>query len=95
MELGFRSNEAAVNTPFLDEALMISGDLNIVDVQMVVQYRISNLNNFLFKVDDPGEPVPRHSGGTPRRAHPQGRRGGCPASGGGAALHRRRAGEGP
>ena len=56
MELGFRSNEAAVNTPFLDEALMISGDLNIVDVQMVVQYRISNLNNFLFKVDDPGEP---------------------------------------
>ena len=57
MELGFRSNEAAVNTPFLDEALMISGDLNIVDVQMVVQYRINNLNNFLFKVDDPGEPV--------------------------------------
>jgi len=57
MELGFRSNDAAVNTPFLDEALMISGDLNIVDVQMVVQYRISNLNNFLFNVDDPGEPV--------------------------------------
>ncbi|MDE2785975.1 MAG: FtsH protease activity modulator HflK [Chloroflexota bacterium] len=57
MELGFRSNEAAVNTPFLDEALMISGDLNIVDVQMVVQYRISNLNNFLFNVDDPGEQV--------------------------------------
>ena len=55
MELGFRGNDAAVNTPFLDEALMISGDLNIVDVQMVVQYRISNLNHFLFKVDDPGE----------------------------------------
>lgn len=55
MELGFRSNEAAVNTPFLEEALMISGDLNIVDVQMVVQYRINNLNNFLFNVDDPGE----------------------------------------
>ena len=57
MELGFRSNDAAVNTPFLDEALMISGDLNIVDVQMVVQYRISNLNNFLFNVDDPGEQI--------------------------------------
>ena len=57
MELGFRSNEAAVNTPFLDEALMISGDLNIVDVQMVVQYRISNLNHFLFNVDDPGEQI--------------------------------------
>ncbi len=57
MELGFRSNEATVNTPFLDEALMISGDLNIVDVQMVVQYRISSLNNFLFNVDDPGEQI--------------------------------------
>ena len=55
MELGFRSNEAADVTPFLEEALMISGDLNIVDVQMVVQYRISNLNFFLFNVDDPGE----------------------------------------
>ena len=64
MELGFRSNEAAVNTPFLEEALMISGDLNIVDVQMVVQYRISNLNNFLFNVDDPGEQI---------RAIPEGR----------------------
>ena len=55
MELGFRSNDASVNTPFLEEALMISGDLNIVDVQMVVQYRISSLNDFLFNVDDPGE----------------------------------------
>ena len=64
MELGFRSNAAAVNTPSLDEALMISGDLNIVDVQMVVQYRISSLNNFLFNVDDPGDPV---------RAIPEGR----------------------
>ena len=34
---------------------MITGDLNIVDVQMVVQYRISNLESFLFRVDDPGE----------------------------------------
>ena len=55
MELGFRSNDAATVTPFLEEALMISGDLNIVDVQMVVQYRINNLNSFLFNVDDPGE----------------------------------------
>lgn len=55
MELGFRSSDATAATPFPEEALMISGDLNIVDVQMVVQYRISNLNNFLFNVDDPGE----------------------------------------
>lgn len=65
MELGFRSNDAAVNTPFLEEALMISGDLNIVDVQMVVQYRISNLNNFLFNVDDPGEAIRQIPEGQP------------------------------
>ena len=55
MELGFRSNATGVTSPFPTEALMISGDLNIVDVQMVVQYNIKNLNNFLFRVDDPGE----------------------------------------
>ena len=58
MELGFRSGAlgaGADSSPFLNEALMISGDLNIVDVQMVVQYNIKNLSNFLFNVDDPGE----------------------------------------
>ena len=55
MELGFRSNETGAGNPFPTEALMISGDLNIVDVQMVVQYNIKSLNNFLFRVDDPGE----------------------------------------
>ncbi len=55
MELGFRSNVNGAGNPFPTEALMISGDLNIVDVQMVVQYNIKSLNNFLFRVDDPGE----------------------------------------
>jgi len=55
MELGFRSNANGAGSPFATEALMISGDLNIVDVQMVVQYNIKSLNNFLFRVDDPGE----------------------------------------
>jgi membrane protease subunit HflK len=53
MELGFRENS---ENPRPAEALMISGDLNIVDVQMVVQYNIKNLNDYLFRVDDPGEP---------------------------------------
>jgi membrane protease subunit HflK len=34
---------------------MITGDENIVDVQAVVQYRIADLRNFLFEVDDPGD----------------------------------------
>ena len=57
MELGFSArDEGARAVP--EEALMIAGDLNIVDVQLVVQYRISNLENFLFKVSDPGEGAP-------------------------------------
>ncbi len=55
LELGFRTLEGQPNTPVPVEAQMISGDLNIIDVQMVVQYDIKDLNNFLFKVDDPGE----------------------------------------
>ena len=55
MELGFRSGEAGAIAPVGLEAQMISGDLNIIDVQMVVQYNIRDLNNFLFRVFDPGE----------------------------------------
>jgi len=52
LELGFRSQ------PPQDvqvESQMITGDLNIVDVHMVVQYRITNLRNFLFNISDPGD----------------------------------------
>jgi len=55
MELGFISGETGAWAPRGEEALMITGDLNIVDVQMVVQYNIKDLNAFLFNVDDPGE----------------------------------------
>ena len=54
MELGFRGQEGVAPVPVPDEALMISGDLNIVDVRMVVQYDFKNLVDFLFRVDDPG-----------------------------------------
>ena len=56
LELGFRGGEGVVpDTPVAVEAQMISGDLNIIDVQMVVQYNIKDLTSFLFRVDDPGE----------------------------------------
>jgi membrane protease subunit HflK len=55
VELGFRSGEGVADTPVPIEAQMISGDLNIIDVQLVVQYDIKDLTNFLFNVDDPGE----------------------------------------
>ena len=58
MELGFRSGSDGftVAQSVTNESLMITGDENIVDVQAVVQYRISDLMSFLFEVDDPGDP---------------------------------------
>ena len=50
LELGFRGN-----TPAPAESLMITGDENIVDVEMVVLYRISSIRKFVLNVRDPGE----------------------------------------
>lgn len=36
-----------------DESLMLTGDLNLADVEWVVQYRISNAYQYLFKVRHP------------------------------------------
>ena len=59
MKLGFAEPGADVSTRgLLLEAQMIAGDLNIVDVPLVVQYRIRELEKFLFTVADPGESVP-------------------------------------
>ena len=71
MELGFRT-EGNVSASVLEqEAQMIAGDLNIVDVPLVVQYRIKDLQNFLFKVSDPGEPG--RTGGDVGPDRPEGR----------------------
>lgn len=64
MQLGFRGATGGQVTPVVDEALMISGDLNIIDVRMVVQYNIKSLVDFLFRVDDPGD----QARGVPRGA---------------------------
>ena len=57
LELGFRSGADGftVAQSVTNESLMITKDVNIVDVQAVIQYKISNLPNFLFNVDDPGD----------------------------------------
>ena len=54
-EFGFRTLQAGVRTqyskdPYRDESLMLTGDLNLADVEWVVQYRIVNSYNYLFKV---------------------------------------------
>ena len=57
MELGFRSigeigaGEGFTMVPI--EARMITGDENLVDVQLVIQYRVRDAGAFLFNVKDP------------------------------------------
>lgn len=59
-EFGFRTTEAAVRTEYStrdlpDESLMLTGDLNVADVEWVVQYRILDARRFLFRVRNPEE----------------------------------------
>jgi modulator of FtsH protease HflK len=54
-EFGFRTEKAGTRTTysrssFSDESLMLSGDLNLADVEWVVQYRISDSYQYLFRV---------------------------------------------
>ncbi len=58
LEFGFRTVSAGVNTQYTrsgakDESLMLTGDLNLADVEWVVQYRINDPYNYLFKVRNP------------------------------------------
>lgn len=56
LEFGFRTEQAGVRTQYSrtgrvgDESLMLTGDLNLASVEWVVQYRIDNPHNYLFKV---------------------------------------------
>jgi membrane protease subunit HflK len=58
IELGFRTQNIGDNTTtstFSDipsEALMITGDESLVNAETVIQYRISNVKDFVFNVDD-------------------------------------------
>ncbi len=67
LELGFRSGADGftVAQSVTNESLMITGDVNIVDVQAVIQYKILDLKDFLFEVDDPGDPDRGISPGRP------------------------------
>lgn len=56
-EFGFRTVETGTRTQYTksgyeDESMMLTGDLNLADVEWVVQYRIVNSYNYLFRVRD-------------------------------------------
>jgi membrane protease subunit HflK len=57
LEFGYRTERAGVQTvfsaqDFSEESIMLTGDLNIVDVEWSIQYRIVDPQQFLFNVLD-------------------------------------------
>lgn len=58
VEFGFRTVRAGIQSEYTrsgtrDESLMLTGDLNLADVEWVVQYRVDEPYNYLFKVRNP------------------------------------------
>ena len=57
MSFGYRTERAGVNTVYSSgeypqESVMLTGDLNIIDVQWAIQYRIVDPRAWLFNVED-------------------------------------------
>lgn len=58
MEFGFRTSRAGIKSEYrvtgesLKEAVMLTGDLNVVVAEWIVQYKIKDAYNYLFKVRD-------------------------------------------
>lgn len=57
-EFGYRTIESGVQSQYVkagyrEESLMLTGDLNLADVEWVVQYRIADPYDYLFKVRNP------------------------------------------
>ncbi len=55
MTFGFRTEKAGINTVYSsgdypNESIMLTGDLNIVDVEWIIQYRITDARAWLFNV---------------------------------------------
>ena len=72
MQFGFRVEQAGVNTIFSnadypEESIMLTGDLNIVDVEWIIQYRIEDPRDWLFNVSNREK---NHSGYIPISSEP-------------------------
>ncbi|MGQ1891854.1 FtsH protease activity modulator HflK [Thermophagus sp. OGC60D27] len=59
LEFGFRTTSSSIRSQYTtqggarNESLMLTGDLNLAEVEWVVQYRINDPFKFLFKVRNP------------------------------------------
>jgi membrane protease subunit HflK len=57
VEIGYRTTEKSGmpsdSERHIDEAMMLTGDENIADIQVLVQYRVKDASHYLFNVKEP------------------------------------------
>lgn len=61
-EFGFRTQQAGVVTrysskDYFDESLMLTGDLNVLEVEWIVQFKVKDPVKLLFNIRNPGRTV--------------------------------------
>ena len=61
-EFGFRTVAAGVRTTYAtkgfdEESLTLTGDLNVVDLEWIVQYQVADPFKFLYHIEDPRETI--------------------------------------
>lgn len=57
VEVGFRTNQQGRQQMVPQEALMLTGDMNILGIEFIVQYKIKEARDFLFNVADIHETI--------------------------------------
>ena len=57
VEVGFRTTQQGRQQMIPQEALMLTGDMNILGIQFIVQYKIKQSSEFLFNVADVHETI--------------------------------------
>ncbi len=57
VEVGFRTNQQGRQQMVPQEALMLTGDMNILAIEFIVQYKIKEARDFLFNVADIHETI--------------------------------------
>jgi len=57
VEIGFRTDQQGRQRMLPKEALMLTGDENIVGVEFIIQYKIKSAKDYLFRVDEIDETI--------------------------------------
>jgi membrane protease subunit HflK len=57
IEIGFRTDRQSRQQMIPQEALMLTGDMNILAIEFIVQYKIKNASEYLFNIADIHETI--------------------------------------